>query len=219
MIRRLVIFGCILAVVLCFAQIASADVFSFNQSSTGGWSSAPVNCYTCLSINPDGMNPLEIMLFNGIDSDTDGNTHYSGIDVFANVGNTFLISSNEDDPQFTTFADMLTDGESSWFGPYFYDYLGSASGGGWVCSQEDLAHRLGRSEGVELYGYTVRNFGLTINSASRWYDVNAEYPYKFSWDLTYFITADPIVPEPASIVPILCGILGIALIKHNKSVF
>ncbi len=117
-----------------------------------------------------------------------GSALFEGVGLLSNVGNTIWVSSNADDPQFSTFVGALTDGldETLW-GKVALKADGGFIGGSGIGYYESSFFGDGQTH--DFAGDAIGRIGLRVDEAT--------------------VTQAPAdVPEPCSILALMCGIVG-----------
>ena len=117
-----------------------------------------------------------------------GSALFENVALLSNVGNTVWVSSNADDPQFSAFVGVLTDGlDGTLWGKVTLKADGSFAGGSGTGYGESSF--FGEDQDHDFAGMTIGRIGLRVDEAT--------------------VTQAPAdVPEPCSMISLLCGIIG-----------
>jgi hypothetical protein len=168
---------------------------------------------TNLWFSDDAVNP-NTALFNGPDSGSPFMGDEPGIDILSNVGRTFWIASDQDDPEFSRAVTLLTDDVLA----YVWIYIGGhCIGTGYpvgLCCLLDPSAPHGNIK--NLHGYTIDRIGLTITSASYTIDPQSAYPHIYSMAITCIFEGAPVVPEPTPHVTLIAGIGAVCGFRYRR---
>ena len=207
--KRGLLFIICLVVINSLASTANAAVIGSYTVSTGpDYRGAEQVFTTNLWISTDPVWP-QITLFNGPDLSI---FDYNGIDVFGNIGRTFWVASDQDDPEFSRVISQMTDGLDD----YLWIAIGTSGDG--VFYPVPLRLLVGRPNDfdiTDLHGYTIERIGLTINAASHTIDPEAVYPHVYYMTVTCTFESEP-VPEPTAFVTLIAGIGGLCILKPRN---
>ena len=207
--RRALLSVVCLVLAVQLASAASAAVIGSYTVNTDvvplvGWPSEPpwvANLW--FSYNWNLATPPMWVLFNGQDSDEMYFVEEPGVDVPDNVGETFWVAGDQDDPEFSQVVDLLTSEGRAY---------------AWISHSHGFAYpipwsiAMGQSTWndsvINLHGYTIERIGLRIDSATRTFDPQSGC-YEYSATLTAIFEGYPVVPEPSSVAALIVGISGL----------
>jgi hypothetical protein len=200
-----------LSVLMSVARVASAGVIGSYTVSTGPGYTANERIWTTnLWVSTEMTRPQKV-LFNGEDSNVPYD--YRGIDVFANIGRTVWIASDQDDPEFSRVISEMMDGVAD------YLWIAIGSDGAGAAIPVPLRYLLGRPNDfrvTDLHGYTIDRIGLTVDSASHTVDPEAVYPNVYSMSVTCTFEGTPVVPEPAPLSALALAIGGLCSLGARR---
>lgn len=213
--RKLWFYICLIAMSL-LTSAALADVIGSYTINGGTNSVGEIDWAINLAIIPQGVGWPATVLFNGPDSDEIFDfTDYKGIDLFSNIGQTFWTSSNQDDPEYGSFINQITDGESDFVRIWLVDGLG---GLGYLVPLKEMMGQSGNPDFVDLQGYSIGRIGLTINSASHSIEPGNSFPNHYTWSVTCTFEDTSSVPEPTSLLALITGfgsLLAFRIRRHR----
>lgn len=189
---------CLAAMISLASTVSAAVIGSYTVSSGEEYMGAEHTWTTNLWVSTDMAQP-QTAIFNGPDL---GTLNDDGIDVFSNVGKTFWIATDQDDPDFSIAANLLTGNQPV----YLWIAIGTNAGGtGYPVPINYLLDRPNDYSITNLHGYTIERIGLTIDSASHATDYSAVYPHIYSMAVTCTFEGVPTVPEPTSFIALIAG--------------
>jgi len=119
-----------------------------------------------------------------------GSSLFGNVSLPGSVGQTVWVASNNDDPQFGAFVSALTDGHNdTLWGRFTLESDGNFAGGGGIGYTESSFFGTGQNH--DFKGMTIGRIGLRVDEAD--------------------VTQGPVdLPEPCSMISLLCGIVGAA---------
>lgn len=151
--------------------------------------------------------PPYIVLFNGPDTE-----YYSenedGIDIFSNIGKTFWIANDQDDPEFSRVTSLLTSDI------HVYAWINSASTGQPILIQCLLGYPVSNWNIENLHGYTIDRIGLSIDLSSHNADPQST-PGIYTKITSIFEFSPVVVPEPAPFIILIAGISGLCGLRRK----